>query len=129
MKGILKVFAVAAALAVLGLTLMLAGFATGGPAAARQALNYTSLTQRHCHGWVPGWLERALGWADDADRWADDFEDGMDRWADDFEDGMDDWADGFEDDMDRWADGVEDWADSLHAGQSGVCWGPGAFFD
>ena len=82
MKGILKVFAVAAALAVLGLTLMLAGFATGGPAAARQALNYTSLTQRHSHGWVPGWLERALGWAD-----------------------------------------------SLHAGQSGVCWGPGAFFD
>lgn len=118
MKGILKVFAVAAALAVLGLTLMLAGFATGGPAAARQALNYTSLTQRHYHGWVPGWLERALGWADDADRWADDFEDGMDRWADDFED-----------DIDRWADGVEDWADSLHAGQSGVCWGPGAFFD
>ena len=89
MKGILKVFAVAVAVAVLGLTLMLMGYATGGPDAARQAMNYTNLSQRHYHGWVPGWLERALGWAD----------------------------------------GVEDWADSLHAGQSGVCWGPGAFFD
>ena len=65
MKGILKVFAVAAALAVLGITLMLMGFATGGPSAARQALNYTNLTQRHYHGWVPGWLERALGWSDE----------------------------------------------------------------
>ncbi|MEE0756142.1 hypothetical protein [Allofournierella sp.] len=118
MKGILKVFAVAVAVAVLGLTLMLMGYATGGPDAARQAMNYTNLSQRHYHGWVPGWLERALGWADDADRWADDFEDDMNDWADDFED-----------DVDRWADGVEDWADGLHAGQSGVCWGPGAFFD
>ena len=38
MKGIVKVFAVAAALAVLGLALMLAGFAIGGPTAARRAM-------------------------------------------------------------------------------------------
>ena len=117
MKGILKVFAVAVAVAVLGLTLMLLGYATGGPDAARQAMNYTNLSQRHYHGWVPGWLERALGWADDAELWAEDFEDDMDDWANDFEDDMNDWADGFEDDVDRWADGV--------AARHRFGWGPG----
>jgi len=117
MKGILKVFAVAVAVAVLGLTLMLLGYATGGPDAARQAMNYTNLSQRHYHGWVPGWLERALGWADDAEHWAEDFEDDMDDWANDFEDDMNDWADGFEDDVDRWADGV--------AARHRFGWGPG----
>lgn len=124
MKGILKVFAVAAALAVLGLTLMLMGYATGGPDAARQAMNYTNLSQRHYHGWVPGWLERALGWADDAEHWAEDFEDDMDDWANDFEDDMNDWADDFEDDVDRWADGVENWADGV-AARHRFSWGPG----
>ena len=121
MKGILKVFALAAALAVFGLFLMLAGFVSGGPSAARQALNYTNLTQRHYPGYVPGWLERALGWADD-------FEDDVDRWADDFEDGMDDWAEDFEDSMDDWAEDVENWANGYqgghHTGQ-GMAWGPG----
>ena len=124
MKGILKVFAVAAAVAVLGLTLMLMGYATGGPDAARQAMNYTNLSQRHYHGWVPGWLERALGWADDAEHWAEDFEDDMDDWANDFEDDMNDWADNFEDDVDRWADGVENWADGV-AARHRFGWGPG----
>ena len=128
MKGIGKVFAVAAALAVVGLVLMLAGFVFGGPSAARQAMNYTNLTQRHYQGYVPGWLERALGWEDDIENWADDFEDGMDRWADGFEDGMNDWADDFEDDMEDRAEDVEDWANGYqgghHAGQ-GMAWGPG----
>lgn len=124
MKGILKVFAVAVAVAVLGLTLMLMGYATGGPDAARQAMNYTNLSQRHYHGWVPGWLERALGWADDAEHWAEDFEDDMDAWANDFEDDMNDWADDFEDDVDRWADGVENWAGGV-AARHCFGWGPG----
>lgn len=115
MKGILKVFALAAALAVLGISLMLAGFALGGPTAARQALNYTSLSQRHYRGWVPGWLERALGWADEADRWVETFEDDVDDWVDDFGNDVDRWADDFEDDVDAWAEDVEDWADGVGA--------------
>lgn len=56
MKGILKVFAVAVAVAVLGLTLMLMGYATGGPSAAQQALNYTNLSQRITTAGCPaGW--------------------------------------------------------------------------
>lgn len=113
MKGILKVFAVAAALAVLGVTLMLAGFAIGGPSAARQALNYTTLSQRHYHGWVPGWLERALSWSDSADDWAEKFGNDVDRWADGFEDDMDRWADDFENEMDGWSEDVERWADGV----------------
>ena len=124
MKGILKVFAVAAALAVLGITLMLTGFATGGPSAARQALNYTNLTQRHYHGWVPGWLERALGWSDDAERWAETFGNDMDRWAEDFEDDVDRWADDFENEMDAWSEDVEHWAEGVGF-RYRFGWGPG----
>ena len=118
MKGIGKVFAVAGALAVFGLLLMLAGFVFGGPSAARQAMDYTSLTQRHYHGYVPGWLERALGWDEDVEHWAENFEDDMDRWADDFEDGVENWAEGVE----NWAGG---YLAGHHAGQ-GTAWGPGA---
>ena len=110
MKGILKVFAVACALAVFGLTLMLAGFATGGASAVRQAMDYTNLTQRYYRGDLPFWLERALGWTDDLDH----FEDRVDNWADDFSDSMDRWADDFEDDMDHFADSVENWAEGYH---------------
>lgn len=125
MKGILKVFAVAAALAVLGIALMLAGFATGGPSAARQAMNYTNLTQRHYHGWVPDWLERALGWSDDVEDWAETFGNDADRWAENFEDGMDDWAEDFEDGVDDWAEDIEHWADGV-ASHHRFGWGPGA---
>ncbi|HIZ31592.1 MAG TPA: hypothetical protein H9813_10250 [Candidatus Fournierella merdipullorum] len=124
MKGILKVFAVAAALAVLGITLMLMGFATGGPSAARQALNYTNLTQRHYHGWVPGWLERALGWSDEAECWAETFGNDMDRWAEDFEDDVDRWADDFENEMDAWSEDVEHWAEGVGF-RYRFGWGPG----
>ena len=125
MKGIVKVFAVAAALAVLGLALMLAGFAIGGPTAARRAMDYTSLGQRHYQGDLPYWLERALGWVDGIDddmdhfedhmdNWADGFGGGMYQWADNFEDGVEHWADNFEDDVEHWADGVENWAEGYH---------------
>ena len=110
MKGILKVFAAAGALAVFGIVLMLAGFATGGPSAVRRAMDYTSLGTRHYQGDLPDWLERALGWMD-----------GIDDRMDSFEDGMENWADSFENDMDDWADDVENWAEGYHhAG-----WGPG----
>ena len=62
MKNFAKVFAAAAAVGILGLGLMLTGFVTGGPWAARQALRYTSIGGR--------WPGSPL-WA----RWADAHDD------------------------------------------------------